>query len=97
MFILSAFRYLSRAHAWAWMANACVYGTMEVAMQAHNIQREHFSCTHHMILHTSHCCSRFAVDDVFGIGSFLRNMAHMSNMFSDRVGTKGWSQYYKQT
>ena len=33
--------------------------------------------------------------DVLGIGKILRNMARMSNMFSHRVGTKGWSQYCK--
>jgi len=44
---------------------------------------------------TSHCCPRFAADDVLGIRKILRNMAHMSNMFSYRVGTEDWSQYYK--
>ena len=33
------------------------------------------------IIYTSHCCPCFAAVDVLGIGIFLRNMAHMSNMF----------------
>ena len=48
------------------------------------------------MIYTSHCCPRFAAGDVLGIGNFLRNMAHMSNMFSHRVGTEGWSQYCKR-
>ena len=39
-------------------------------------------------------CLRFAVGDVLGIGKILGNMTHMSNMFSHRVGTKGWSIWY---
>ena len=39
----------------------------------------------------SHGCPRFVAGDVLGIGKILRNMAHMSNIFSHRVGTKGWS------
>ena len=41
------------------------------------------------IIITSHCCPRFAAGDVLGIGKILGNMAHMSNMFSHRVATKG--------
>jgi len=40
---------------------------------------------------TSHCCPCFAAGDVLGIGKILKNMVHMSNMFSHRIGTKGWS------
>ena len=46
------------------------------------------------IIYTSHCCPRFAVDDVLDIEKILENMAHMSNMFSHRVATKGWSIWY---
>ena len=37
---------------------------------------------------------RFAAGDVLGIGKILENMVHMSNMFSYRVATKGWSIWY---
>ena len=49
------------------------------------------------LLLTSHCCPRFATGDVPGIEKILRNMAHMSNIFSHRVGTEDWSQYCKRT
>jgi len=38
--------------------------------------------------------ARSAADDVLGIGKILRNMAHMSNIFSYRVATKNWSIWY---
>ena len=38
--------------------------------------------------------ARFATGDVFGIGKILGNMAHVSNMFSHRIATKGWSIWY---
>ena len=43
---------------------------------------------------TSHCCPCFDVGGVLGIEKILGNMAHMSNMFSHRVATKGWSIWY---
>ena len=37
---------------------------------------------------------RFATGDMSGIGKILRNMAHISNMFSHHVATKDWSIWY---
>ena len=59
--------------------------------------RESSSSTKHIIeanYTTSHCCPRFAAGDVLGIGKILGNMAHMSNIFSHRLATKGWSIWY---
>ena len=41
-------------------------------------------------MNTSHYCPRFAAGDVLGIEKILRNMAHMSNIFSHHVGTEDW-------
>ena len=45
-------------------------------------------------MYTGYSCPRFAAGDVLSIGKILENMAYMSNMFSHRVATKGWSIWY---
>ena len=67
---------------------------MKIFLHEDRIISQHISLH---IISTSHCCPHFAAVDVLGLGKNLRNMAHMSNMFSHHVGTKGWSQYCKRT